>query len=315
VEGDKQVIDHEYSDAEIRSELEKIIKDIAKAMRPLAASKIGISENELSKTLSVSLGINDEINAYADKRGRYIVINGSLMVFYHKMLKVFCATLSVGDKNTGIMYKPTIHPEKIASIMENLLKADLEKKLIKTEGLYGTQLNVLQLQIENQLRHCCECFAVGHELGHIIITRRKSDVPEMKTAEIMVEEFLKPINGLKESDKSDLLKEWTEEICADLLGLQLILSIPEIEPYKRWANYKSLLCSGAEISRTLDLMRQEYADKLNNGNMITLVSSHPHDYLRLKAIRSSPEYALSNAPPSYGKKFYEFSKIVDYILK
>jgi hypothetical protein len=230
------------------------------------------------------------------------------------MLKVYCATLSVGDKATNHMYKPSIHPERIASIMKKLLAADLENKLLLTKALDGVELNRAQIVVLTRLVHSCECFAVGHEMGHIIISRTKSNIMEMEAAKKIVEEFLEPIKELKDNEKKELLEPWTEEICADLIGLQLTLSIPEVEPYKHWGNYKSWLCSGAEISRSLDMMMQEYKDRLNNGKLVTFVNTHPHDYLRLQAIRGSQDYIDAKGIPWFGESFSVFSKVIDFVL-
>jgi hypothetical protein len=101
---------------EMRGELRKIIKDIAMEMLPLAANRIGIEPSDLKKRLSIELNRGTDINAYTNKSGNRIIVNDSLMIFYHKMLKVFAATLSVGDKTTGIIRKPVISPKTILSV-------------------------------------------------------------------------------------------------------------------------------------------------------------------------------------------------------
>lgn len=272
-------------DIEPREGLKKIIKDIAGGMLPYAAARIGVPHDEFRKRLEVRLGRSKDINAYANAATTRITINEALMMFYHKMLKVFVITLSVGDKSSGILLKPTIPPEEILSVQKKLLQADLEDKLLKTKGFELKELNAGQRAVLARLVRSCECFAVGHELGHVVISRTKGNIPEYANGRRTVKDFLESIDDLSNAQRCELIEPWTNEICADLIGLQLSLAQPKTEPYSGWGNYKQWLCAGAEITRLLDMMRQEFDDRLNHGKMITFINTHPYDYLRWKAIR------------------------------
>jgi hypothetical protein len=292
-----------------------IAKDIAERMLPHAATRIGIPHSELKKRLEVRLGRSKDINAYANAATTRITINASLMVFYHKMLKVFVATLSVGDKTSGILGKPTISPDRILSAQKRLLQADSEDSLLTTEGFQLKELDAGQRTVLVYLVRSCECFAVGHELGHVVINRTKGNVPEYDSSRAAVRDFLESIDDLSSAQRRELIEPWTNEVCADLIGLQLSLAQPKIEPYSRWGDHKEWICAGAEITRLLDLMREEFDDRLNHGKMITFVNTHPHDYLRWKAIRSSSEYKAACGDSSLGDSFRTFTGVLDDIFE
>lgn len=182
-------------------------------------------------------------------------------------------------------------------------------------GFDSKELNKGQIAVVSYLVKSCECFAVGHEFGHIIISKTKNHIPEYEEALNTVEDFLNPITDLTAKQKSEFLEPWAMELCADHIGLQLSLGQPKTKQFEHWGAYKEWLCAGAEISRELDLMRQEFDDRLTLGNKVTFTSSHPHDFLRLKAIRASPEYTANHGESLLSKYFSTFTGILDSILE
>lgn len=93
--------------------LKSIIKNISNEMIPQASIRMGITYDDLKKRLDVQLGLGEEINAYANPSATRITINWALMIFYHKLLKVFATTLTVGDKSTRVLTKRTVSPENL----------------------------------------------------------------------------------------------------------------------------------------------------------------------------------------------------------
>jgi hypothetical protein len=135
----------------------------------------------------------------------------------------------------------------------------------------------------------------------------RTNPPEYSVAKRHVEEFLSKLPDLSNESKSEIIEPWTNEISADLIGLQLMLSQTPDPPYYNWENHKQWLCGGVEISHLMNLMLSEYYDRLNHGKQIRLVSSHPHDYLRWKAVSISEAKTSFADHLNLGKTFSRFT--------
>jgi hypothetical protein len=295
---------------EIRNGLRPIIEDIFERLLPHAATRIGLSDRELRRRLSIHLRpvrFSDDINAYVNAGASVITINEALMLFYHKIVKLFVATINVGNIKTGIMQNTRISSKKVIGVCRELMQAYLEDRILMQPGIMTEELTRGQIIVCSRLVRSCETFAVAHELGHVVIAKMKGEIVEYATAKRAVREFLEEIPDLAETQKLELVKPWSNELCADLIGLQLSCSQPETEPYNHWRNYKQWLSSGAQINRLSELMLQEYQDKLTLGHKITLVSTHPHDYLRVDTIRKSSEEFNSSGHYDFGKIFGQFA--------
>jgi hypothetical protein len=255
--------------------------------------------------------LSEEINAYANPKIFAITINEALMIFYHKMLKVFASTLIAGDTQI----QNTMPTNKIVNVCQQLMQAYLENRLLKQKGLAIEDLDHNQSEVVSRLVRSCECFAVAHELGHIVIVQTKGNIAEYSIAKNAVEEFLNDFPDLPTEYKGKLIKPWTNEVCADLLGLQLSLSQPQTEPYNDWGYYEQWLSSGAQINRLLGLMLQEYEDRLTQGHKIAFCITHPHDYLRVDVLRKRSEQLNSSSDSDLGSMFGLFTtRLLDGIF-
>jgi hypothetical protein len=289
--------------------LKPIIKDIAKRLIPPAAIRLGIPAKEVQKRLSINFlrtNLSKEINAYVKPSTFSITISEALMIFYHKMLKVFVSTLDVGYINTQIVEKRKFPPGRILKECKKLLQAYSENKLFEEGAFLLEELTEGQSIVLSYLVDSCEYFAVAHELGHIITMQTKGKIGEYSLAKDTVEEFLSKIPDLGKKDKLMLIKPWTNEICADLTGLQLSLSQSPTKRNKHGYDNKQWFSSGAQIALLLNFMLQEYEDRLNNGRKVSFDSTHPHDSLRVVAIRKRAKELHSLGPYDVGKIFGHF---------
>ena len=293
--------------------LKPIIKDFAKRLIPAVSIRMGIPQKEVQKRLSINfLPTSKKINAYANPKTFSIIIPGALMVFYHKMLKVFVSTLNVGIK-TQIMEKRKIPPKRILNVCRKLMHAYLEDKILEEGGFLLEELTEGQSTVLSYLRDGCECFAVAHELGHIVNVQTKGNTAEYSEAKNAVEEFLNKVPDLK-IHKTKLIKPWSNEICADLiglqLGLQLSISPEETKEYKDW---QSWLSCGAQISLLLQSMFQEYEDRL--ANKTTISYTHPPDMWRAAAIRKRSVELNCSDPYDLCNRFVQFAlSVLDNIF-
>lgn len=296
---------------ELNKGMEKIIEDIGERLLPLAYTRAGIQVSDSKKRLRVVFKpviISEDINAYYDPDKNEITVNDHLMVFYHKMLKVFVAMLTVGVRKTSTLDKVTIPSGRILSACRELMQAYCEKKLMAQEGFQLSKLGEGQKAVLCRLVRSCECFDVGHELGHFVIKNTKADIAEHTTATKTVKDYLEGRADLCTNVKLKLIKPWSNEICADLIGLQLSLAQSNTEPYNHWENYKQWLCAGAEISLLLMWMFEEFEDRLKYGSNIPPSETHPPGDLRREAIRSSSgTLSPSEEPFDFGKTFSTFA--------
>lgn len=303
---------------QFESDLKPIIKEIGDALLPIAADRMGFPLKILKKRMRIRLrrtNYSSEINADINNSASIINVNEALMIFYHKMLKVFAATLKVGIIKNGIKGKITISPDRVASVFDKLAQAYLEGRILTQKGFSLWDLEEGQQTVTHRLVNGCECFAVAHELGHAIIINSKNEVNEYIKAERIIREFLSSINELAEKQKSKLIKPWTNEICADLIGLNLSLAQPK-RLYKDWENYQDWLFAGAEINRMLDWMLNAFEFRLNGESEYFFSFTHPPDFLRLQALRSCLGTDFSITGFDIGSNFFYFaSGILDHIFK
>jgi|GEM_PF-5290966 len=305
----------------LNTHMEQIIRDILKRMVPFAASRANLAEHDFEKRLRLNVNISSKINAFASPQNGWktfsVIINNALMIFYHKMLKVYVSQLSIGDDEANAIEKPIIPFNEVVNVSKELMSAYWKGKLLAQKSFFLEEMGIGmgQLTLLSRLVRSCECFTVGHELGHAVFGIKRGYVPEYAIAKEFVNDFFDDIPDLEEKVKKLWVKPWTKEISADLIGLSLSLAQPNIDPYNSWPNYKQYLCGGAEISILLLWMLQEYYDRLHHGRKITLRSSHPYYYLRWKALNTSPEKEKFSDHVNFGKRFGLFAiRILDQIF-
>jgi hypothetical protein len=293
------------------SSLQEIAQSILGLLSPIAATRAGIDAEDFHGRVRLDFRDSSVINAGVHSDDNWqsfsIVMNQALMIFYHKMLKVFASTIGIGKNEQEASERPTAPPKKILSVSKKLLIAFEEGTILRQKSFYAEELGKGQTAIVGRLVNACECFDIAHEIGHAIYGIKNKQVPEQALAVQSVVGFLADIQDLSQADKEALIEPWTEEICADLIGLNLTLSQPCVPPYNSWPNYKQYLCGGAEISHLLQMMIGEFIDRRHFGSRIALVSTHPHDYLRWKAISRSPDKAAITDNIGFGKMFGNFT--------
>ena len=292
--------------------LRSIINDLVQRLVPGASARIGITQSQLNDKLYVKVEPSTEVNAFvevsADRKTFQLVINDALMMFYHKLLKVYVGTLGVGNGPEDAIENPTIPFHEIVMTCKNLMQAFWDDEFLRTKSLGIDDLSPSQQELLSRLLMNCEAFDISHELGHVVIELENNHVKESQYANSKVVDFLNNIHELTSEDRAKIIGSWTDEICADLIGLDILLSQENSPPYSRWPHYKQWLAAGAEISNLLHMMLMEYNDYLTIGPKITLVSSHPHDYLRWKALSDSPTKAGIEDRLQFGRRFGHFSK-------
>jgi hypothetical protein len=290
---------------------QSLIEDLTSRLLPRASLRMGIDQKDLRRRLDLRIESSTEINASVEivEGGEHIVVvvNDALMLFYHKMLKVYVSSLGVEDNEKNEIENPTMSFDKIVKACKDLIDGFWNGKLLTTQGFRLEELSFAQSAILERLLRSCECFDVAHELGHAVIIISNDEVEEYEFAKSIVIDFLCNMVSMNETERNEMIEPWTEEICADLIGLDISLSQENVGPYLNWPNYKQWLCGGAEISHLLNMMLREYYDRMNLGSNILLTSTHPYDYLRWKALSTCPTKASISDRLKYGQRFGAFS--------
>ena len=286
------------SGEELSRGMRQIISDFAKQLMPFAAARIGIEHRELANRflgvrLEESHKVNGRVRSFDNWDTFEIVINLGLMIFFHKMMKVFVSTFGFGDDEEHATERPIEPFDKTVSVCKGLMEAFWEDRLLTQGGFWFAEFGKMQMRMTADLVHCCECSVIAHELGHVVRKLSKIEVAEFAAAREIVDGYMTFVYGLDEDAKNQMAESWTEEICADLIGLQLCLAQPNTAPpYSHWRNHRLTLYGGAEIAIILPAMLEDYDWKMRQGGptiRISPISSHPPNLLRLKAIRSSNE--------------------------
>jgi hypothetical protein len=316
--GDKYTNDRVFSDP--LDGLRHTLEDMTCRLLPGAAKRLGIGYESLKPKVIMNLQSSTTVNAYVEtldggKRFR-ITVNDRLLIFYHKMLKIFVSTIGIGENEKRAVERPRIPYKWIVSTCANLIQAYWDGTFFSRGGFLIEELGRGQAAILHRLLWSCECYDVAHELGHVVRRLSRTTPREYAVARKHVERFLDTFPELDGESKLEFIDPWTEELCADLIGLNLTLSQSNTDYFHNWANYKQWLCAGAEITHLLQWMLNEYRDRLNHGSKISLVSSHPHDYLRWKALSLSTEKASFSDRVNCGKMFGRFAmRVLDSVLK
>jgi hypothetical protein len=217
-----------------------------------------------------------------------------IMMFLHKILKVFVATLGIGEDEEHAIEMPIKPFSRIAAVCKELMDAFWEKRILTQGGFWVDDLGRHQINIQNRLLMISEYFAVAHEVGHFILESSKHEPRERLRATHLVTKFLQGIPDLEPEKKARATAPWTDELSADLIALDIVLSLTNSEPFCRWQEPIRCLYDGVEVFHILLTLVQEYRDRTLFGSKIGLAPTHPHGYLRLNAVRM--ERKISGVP-------------------
>jgi hypothetical protein len=273
--------DFDFSLESARAVLNEIVVDMANKLMPETARKTGLSEGALRSRL-VKLGMVDltGVNGYARTADGWktfeIGINMGLMIFFHKMVKLFASRMGVADEFGRPSPKYEIPALDTGSVARRLMQAFWEGNLINTHGFRITDLADHQAKLCHSFLHHSECFVVAHEMAHIVInlTRGKS-ANQLDDIVSWVGSSLRDVPGATE-----IAQLWGEEIYADYLGFGLqVMSIPQQDAFQRVT-----ACSSAQLVLIMQVMLEKFY-KNHYGHDVPF-SAHPPSHFRLESLRS-----------------------------
>lgn len=214
--------------------LDAFVSDIAAGMMP----PITITFPELGKTgaIKVRHAIDWRINAEVSKAPPYqAVISTNLVTFIASMISTLHSGIGINlVDDHGRPESPTLEARPIRVVARDV------KRLL--DGFMAEQqVEVLDANAEGarymihfRLLHCALSWALGHELGHIVVTesrRRRIEAPFQPLATALLEShfaqllndsrFKAALGPLDEASRLRLYDRWLTEINADIMGASL----------------------------------------------------------------------------------------------
>lgn len=267
----------DLSEYGVKAGLSKIVKDAAHEMLPAVSERLHCKSDNLTHRLtSVGMIEHPEVNGFVKTADNWrtfeIFLNVGLMMFFHKISKMFASRIGVMGQDMNPSEHPSIPYEEMVRVAKKLMESFWSNNLLNTVGFYSIQLSLNQNIFAGILLHFAEKFVVAHELGHVTINLSPQYPSEYEYAltllnDIHIEAFQRDV------------EQWAEEIASDLIGLQLTVST-ENDDIQRM---KALL--GAEFVFIVQNMLEQYFEKKFREN--PPIGTHPPSKLRLALIRKA----------------------------
>jgi hypothetical protein len=261
--------------------LNDIVVDMADRLMAETAHKTGLSENTLrSRLVKVGMVDLEGVNGYTRTSDGWktfeIGINMGLMIFFHKMIKVFASRMSVLDESGRPSSKYKIPALDTASAARRLMRAFWEGDLTSTHGFRLADLADHQVEISQSFLDYAEWFVVAHEMAHIVINlTREKPANQLDDIVSWVRSSLRDVAGAAE-----IALLWGEEIYADYIGFGLqVSSIPKNHSFERIMAFSS-----AQLVLIMQMMLEDF-HKTYYGQDAP-ISEHPPSLFRLESLRA-----------------------------
>jgi len=201
----------------------EIVVEFVQELLPYTAARIGITLQELEHrlletTLLPLSSMNGRTYSLDNWRTFRIEINLGLMVLIHSMSKMFaCNVTSEPDaKEKGVFSF-----KEIVSTATSWIHAFWRQQFVLHPSIDLARLNADEWVLSAVIRDSAERFVIAHELGHVVIKMKSNNVPEWERAQLEVRRHYYKRRGFEDPGQKNVLKRWTEEIAADLIGLDL----------------------------------------------------------------------------------------------
>lgn len=314
----KEEFNIDIEDKWVDADLADVLMYRANCLIPYVARKMGKRNDELKKCLTKLILIESPVlNGYVKTKDNWktfqIHVSWGLMIFIHKMIKLFLCRMSVTNGHC-IVDEARISDEEMLSAAERLMQAFWRGTFFQTPSISLTDLSKSQIELSTYLLHYAECFVIAHEFGHVLIETCPEKIrKELLTASAAIESRNK---GIKISQtkhvgvgEKTLLESWTKELTADLLGLKLCLEQRDDDIGRM------VIRSSAELVFIFMLMLEKFYEKSTGQNYWLHERdrgmTHPPTVLRLEflSLFVDPLY------PSYSSVLGGvFRQLGDYIL-
>jgi hypothetical protein len=222
-----------------------------------------------------------------------IRLSTGLLLFHHVMVKLFVSRMTVvGDANE-VVDETRISDDEMLSTAQRLMQAFWEKgkstkHFFRTRGLSLMDLTKSQIDLAANLLHYADTFVVAHEFGHILMNVAAERVRrETLIAQAAKESMLQPALAQHKGYGDTALRNWTKEIAADLIGVNLCRELSDSDVVRM------VIHGSAMMSLVMCDMLEKYYRKVIGKALES--NTHPPSSLRLDVLET-----LSDASPGQG---------------
>jgi len=286
--------------------LEGSVNELASSLFPPVAAKTGRTEEELRKSLkSVHLDHRPLIDGHATSQDNWrtfeISVSEGLLIFHHKMVKLFVSRVSVVGNGQKMVEETTISHEETLSIAKRLIAAFWAGNFFETPGLSLASLTKSQIFLSSILLTYSESFVIAHEFGHMILqafpdSTRRERMILMGVEDSMVRPALKKFPC---ADEPEALRNWMEELAADYVGINLCARLQDS------AIQKTMIQAAGMISLMMCDILEKCRAKVGGGDWQDL--THPPSELRVEVLQSLLDWP---AGMEFGDVFHKFSEYI-----
>jgi hypothetical protein len=205
-----------------RSPLKNILQVFA-GMVPEVAERVNMTISEINDDIEkVSILSRSSLNATIGrnpKTGHWVIqIDPFLLHFYHEMAKIVYSQVGLRLPSGDTIPSPVSFDEAVQAtsrLLRSYLNSDASVK-----GLSASSLSPSSLLLSAVTLNICTWFTIAHELGHYVVLKLKSPPDEYLQVMKPVAFHSRVTLGV---DDAEVIRRWTAEIAADLIGFQLVL--------------------------------------------------------------------------------------------
>lgn len=209
--------------ASAEDRLLKNILQVFAGMVPEVAKRVNMTISEINNDIEkVSILSRSSLNATIGrnpKTGRWVIqIDPFLLHFYHEMAKLIYSQVGLRLPSGDAILSPVSFDEAVQAtrrLLTSYFKSDVSVKGLPARSLLWSSRLVSAVTL-----NICTWFTIAHELGHYIVLKLKSPPEEYLQVMEPVAFHSRVTLGI---DDAELIRRWTAEIAADLIGFQLVL--------------------------------------------------------------------------------------------
>jgi len=209
---------------------------LAQQLIPISAKRIGVDAKQLKNRHGGIRALKDNtVNAHIqlDIKGRfYIYVNTGFISYVFSMLHLYCSRIALESQRSS---SPLGTP---SPDLARLARFCIHRYLGQPKWFGGDassiKLDHIQLKFFDEVFQDVQCYAIAHELGHLVATTNKySDrMQRTKCLKYAEEAFSGLIDATAvEKDASyetfaqSVKQSWAEELEADLIGMEMLMEL------------------------------------------------------------------------------------------
>jgi hypothetical protein len=282
----------ELSQKHPQEALDVFVSEMADGMIPTIANTLP----ELGKAdaIRVRQAIDWRINAEVSKVPPYeAVVSSNMVRFVASMISTLHSGISIQlVDDEGRVESPAIEAKPVRVVARDI-KRLLDGYIAEQEiEVLDDDITGAQYMIHFRIFHCALAWALGHELGHIVLTesrRRRQEAPFQPFATALLEgHFMQLLNDerfrdalgpLSEEGRLHLFDHWLTEINADIMGASLACGYEKDRgPSRSLPNVVGFTMFAIHLGLLSQYMLTAYMNLLDSRHKLASLTHPPMDF-------------------------------------